>query len=110
MNRKQIVLSVILVVFLALDADAVYSYGYLGFFRTVLATGAGIATFADLVVALGLICIWMSEGARERGINALPYLLITFALGSPGPLLYLIRRFSDQPQPAAIFAEQQLRN
>ena len=105
MNRKQIALSVVLVVLLALDAEAIYSVGYLGFFRSAFANSASIATFVDMVAALSLVCIWMSADASERNINALPYLLVTFALGSPGALLYLIRRFADQPETASMHAE-----
>jgi hypothetical protein len=105
MNRKQIALSVVMMVLLAIDADALYSYGYLGFFRAALATAPAITSFADMVVALGLICIWMSEDARERGFNAVPYLLITLAFGSPGALLYLIRRFADQGESASMVAD-----
>jgi hypothetical protein len=104
MNRKQIALSVVLMVLLAIDAAATYSYGYLGFFRAALATAPTITLFADMVVALTLICIWMGEDARERGFNALPYMLMTLALGSPGALLYLIRRFADQPEPVSMVA------
>jgi hypothetical protein len=105
MNRKQIALSVVLVVLLAIDADAVYSYGFLGFFQAALATGPAITSFADMVVALTLVCIWMSEDAHERGFSAVPYLLLTLAFGSPGPLLYLIRRFADQTASASMHAE-----
>jgi hypothetical protein len=110
MNRKQIAISVILVILLALDADAVYAYGLLGFFRAALSNGAAIASFADMVVALSLICLWMAEDARERGFSALPYVLVTLALGSPGPLLYLIRRFADRTETATIPAGQPLRS
>jgi hypothetical protein len=112
MNRKQIALSLIMVVVLAVDAEAIYSHGLVGFIRTALATGPAIASFVDMAVALGLVCIWMAQDARERGVSALPYLLVTFALGSVGPLLYLISRFADQPESAdsAILAGQPLRN
>ena len=110
MNRKQIALSVVLILLLALDAEAIYTFGYLGFFRNALANSAAVVSFVDTVVALGLVCIWMSADSRERGINALPYLLVAMALGSPGPLLYLIRRFADASEVATGFAEQPLRN
>ena len=109
MNRKQILIALTLIAFLAIDAEAIYAYGYLGFFRTMLATGAGVAALVDLVVALGLICLWMSEDARSRGINALPYVLLTLALGSAGPLAYLIRRFADAPETSVTLGVQPLR-
>ena len=34
--------------------------------------------------------------AQQRKISPLPYLLATLALGSAGPLLYLVRRFADR--------------
>lgn len=111
MNRKQIAISAVLIAFLAQDAYALYLYGYLGFFRMVLANVAGIATMVDLTVALVLIAVWMSEDARQHNLSALPYLVVTVALGSAGPLLYLIRRFGAAPvdNPTA-FAPRALHN
>jgi len=106
MNRKQIALSVVMMVLLVIDADALYTYGYLGFFRAALATAPAVTSFADMVVALSLICIWISEDARERGFNAVPYLLITLVFGSPGALLYLISRFADRPEHVSMVANQ----
>jgi hypothetical protein len=92
MNRKQLVLSAALIVLLAMDAYSVYLYGYIGFFRVVLANFAGLTAFVDLLIALVLIIVWMGDDARERNVAAIPYLILTIALGSIGPLLYLIRR------------------
>jgi hypothetical protein len=101
MNRKQLTLSAALIVLLAVDAYAIYLYGYIGFFRMVLANFAGFAAFVDLTIALVLILIWMGDDARERRVSALPYLVLTLALGSVGPLLYLIRRFADRAESPA---------
>ena len=95
MNRKQLVLSAALIVLLASNAYAVYLYGYIGFFRTVLANFAGVATFVDLIIALVLILAWIGDDARRRKVSAIPYLVLTVALGSIGPLVYLILRSGD---------------
>jgi hypothetical protein len=52
MNRKQLALSAALIVLLAMDAYSVYLYGYIGFFRMVLANFAGVTAFVDLAIAL----------------------------------------------------------
>jgi hypothetical protein len=109
MNRKQLALSAALTVLLAMDAYSVYLYGYIGFFQMVLANFAGVTAFVDLLIALVLIILWMGEDARQRNVSAIPYVVLTIALGSIGPLLYLIRRFSDRTERAASVAPQQLR-
>lgn len=109
MNRKQLVLSGALIVLLAMDAYSVYLYGYVGFFRMVLANFAGLTAFVDLLIALVLIIVWIGDDARERNVSAIPYLILTIALGSIGPLLYLIRRFGDRTDRAAAIAPQPLR-
>lgn len=96
MNAKQIGLSVVLVDFFALTAYAVYQYGYVGFFELMVGNAATAAAFADLVIALSLIIAWMVRDARARGISAVPYVVLTLALGSVGPLAYLIRRLGSQ--------------
>ena len=110
MNRKQLTLSAALIVLLAVDAYAVYLYGYIGFFRMVLANFAGVTTLVDLVIALVLVIVWMSDDARERHVWAIPYLILTIVLGSVGPLLYLIRRFSDRTERSATIAPQAVRS
>ncbi len=107
MNTKQLGLSVVLFDFLALTAYAVYQYGYLGFFELVTANVATAAAFADLLIALSLITVWMVRDARARGVSPLPYVLLTLALGSAGPLAYLIHRFASARQPSRAPAAHQ---
>jgi hypothetical protein len=110
MNRKQLALSAALIVLLASDAYAIYLYGYIGFFQKVLANFAGFTAFLDLAIALVLILVWMGDDARERKVSAIPYILITLALGSVGPLLYLIRRFDDRTEASASIAPRAIGN
>ena len=108
MNAKQIGLSVVLADFVALTGYAVYQYGYVGFFETMLSSAVGVTALADLVIALTLVLAWMVRDAKETGVSALPYVLLTLGLGSVGPLLYLIRRegravaAQRQPSPARL--------
>jgi len=104
MNRKQLALSTALIVLLAMDVYAIHLYGYIGFFRMALANFAGVTAFLDLAIALILIIAWMGDDARERHVTAIPYIVLTLALGSVGPLLYLIRRFRDRTDRAPAVA------
>ena len=45
-----------------------------------------------IAIALSLIIAWMWQDARERGVSAMPYVLLTLGFGSVGPLLYLLLR------------------
>jgi hypothetical protein len=97
MNAKQLGLEVVLIGFATLTAYAVYQHGYIGFFEHLLANAATVTAFVDLTIALCLILVWVWQDARKQGISPLPYIVLTFALGSVGPLLYLIRRFGQEP-------------
>lgn len=97
MNAKQIILGLVLLDFTGLTAYAVYSYGLVGFFDAVTANVATVCAFADLMIALSLIVVWMWQDARDRGWSPIPYVLLTLGLGSIGPLVYLIRREADEP-------------
>lgn len=99
MNGKQIGLSVVLADFVALTAYAVYQHGYVGFFEIILANAAGWTALADLTIALSLVLAWMWQDSRERNVSFFPYAVLTVALGSVGPLAYLIRRLGE-PQAA----------
>jgi fatty acid desaturase len=96
MNGKQIGLSIVLLDFLTLTGYAVYHYGYVGFFEMVMANAVTVTAFVDLVIALTLILGWMWRDARGRGLSPVPYVLLTLALGSVGPLAYLIRREASE--------------
>ncbi len=108
MNSKQLALSAVLIAFLADEAYALYLYGYFGFFRMMFANFASFTALVDLVIALVLILAWMGDDARKRNVSALPFLLLTLALGSVGPLLYLIRRFGDRTDSSASPAQHAL--
>src|SRR2546426_10372559 len=100
MNAKQLGLSVVLIGFAALNAYVVYEYGYVGFFRLVLANAATVAALVDLTIALSLVTLWMWQDSRERGIGVVPYVVLTLTPGSIGPLCYPLRREGTAPAPA----------
>ena len=92
MNLKQIALGTVLAGFSILTAYALLEYGYVGFFREVISNLASVTLLVDLVISLTIILVYLGNDANERGFSAVPYLLLTLAFGSVGPLLYLIRR------------------
>jgi len=101
MNGKQIGLAVLLADFLALTAYAVWAHGYVGIFEMLLANPATILGSTDLVIALSMVSVWLWQDAKSRGISAVPYLVLTAALGSAGPLLYLIRITASESRHTA---------
>lgn len=103
MNRKQLLIGVVLADFLALNAYAVWHYGYVGIWQAATANVATVAVLVDLCIAIGLIAVWMWNDAQRRGINAVPYLVLSLFLGSVGPLLYLLR-IAGRPAEATLGA------
>ena len=95
MNIKQIALGIVLAAFSLLTAYTLLGYGYVGFFREVISNLASLTVMVDLVISLTIIMVYLGNDAKERGFSALPYLLLTLAFGSVGPLLYLIRRVGN---------------
>jgi len=102
MNAKQLGLEVVLLGFSCFTGYAVYHYGYIGFFEQMATNAVTVTAFVDLAIALGLVAVWMWQDARERGVSSVPYILLTFALGSVGPLLYLVRRAGREHTRPAI--------
>ena len=92
MNIKQTGLAIVLAGFSILTGYALLEYGYVGFFREVISNLASVTLLVDLIISLTIILVYLGNDARERGVSAVPYLLLTLAFGSVGPLLYLIRR------------------
>lgn len=90
MSRPLLIL--VLLAFGALSAVAVWQHGIVGIFAWQLQNTAGLQVLVDLVIALGLFCVWMWRDATANGRRPLPWLLLTLAAGSFGPLLYLLTR------------------
>jgi hypothetical protein len=93
----RVLLIVTLLAFGALSAVALAHHGYFGIFALHFQTWAGMQVLIDLVIALTLVMIWMWRDARDAGRNVWPWIVATLALGSFGPLLYLLTR---KPAPA----------
>lgn len=92
MNTKQIVLSVVLVDFLAFTGWVVANHGYFGLIAEAHSSWPGVQVLVDLIIALSLVMGWMVVDARKHGLVVWPYLVATLALGSLAPLAYLVRR------------------
>jgi hypothetical protein len=81
-----------LLAFGALTAVALVHHGYFGIFALHFQTWGGMQVLIDLVIALTLVLVWMWHDARATGRNVWPWIVATLALGSFGPLLYLLTR------------------
>ncbi len=92
MTTRQILCAALLTPFLALTAFVIATNGLLGFYQAAFANRSTLLMSADLLVALGLVLLWMHADARTNGTPFVPYLLITLAIGVAGPLGYLIHR------------------
>ncbi|RZM77933.1 DUF2834 domain-containing protein [Leptolyngbya iicbica] len=90
MNRSLIILTLML--FGALSGAALWYHGYLGILMPHFQSFGAGQVFADLVIALGLVMIWMWQDAQKMQRNPWPWLGITLVAGSFGPLLYLLTR------------------
>lgn len=86
-------------VFTAFTIWIVSRTGLAGFYEQLLASPGAWQVFADLTVALLLVLSWMRRDAQAKGRAFWPYLLLTLALGSIGPLTYLLLR---PPREAAL--------
>ncbi len=102
MTKTRILLGITLALFTLANLWALEQFGFAGTWESIL--GAEFPTkliLFDLLIALSLVMTWMWNDARERGATVWPYLLVTLALGSIGPLLYLIRRESARKAAAS---------
>ncbi len=104
MTARLLMLITVTVAFGVLSAIAVADVGYFGIIEPHFKSWGAAQVFWDLVIVLVLAVIWMVNDARGRGLNPWPYVVLTFAAGSFGPLLYLIvrelRSTAREPLPA----------
>jgi Terpene cyclase DEP1 len=88
-------LSLILVLFGALSAMALWQHGYWGIIAPHFKSFGAGQVLADLVIAVTLAMVWMWHDAKATGRNVWPWLVFTLIAGSFGPLLYLLTRKSN---------------
>lgn len=90
MQRTLLIITILL--FGALSAAALWQHGFWGIIAPHFQSFGGGQVFADLVIALTLAMVWMWRDAKATGRNPWPWILVTLAAGSFGPLLYLLTR------------------
>jgi hypothetical protein len=98
MHNKTLALA-ILIPFSLLTAYAVAEVGYIGIFDYQRHSPAGWQVIADLVIALLLVLLWLVNDARKKGRSPWPWVALTLATGSFGPLLYIL--FADKRETPA---------
>ena len=85
-------LAITLTLFGALTAVALCQHGYWGILAPDFQSFGGAQVLADLVIALVLVMLWMWHDAKATGRSAWPWIVAALALGSFGPLIYLLTR------------------
>lgn len=84
-----------LVVLLVITAIAISREGMVGMLTPFNASFWTWQFFIDLVIALGLVMIWMWRDCVARGKSPLPWIGATLLTGSVAPLVYLLLRNND---------------
>lgn len=92
MNKRFAMLAAVTGGFGVLTAVALAEAGYWGILEPHFRSWGGAQVFADLVILAVLAMLWMVRDARRRGARVWPYVVLTLAAGSFGPLLYLAAR------------------
>lgn len=90
MSANTLILVLVTVAFGAYSGWAMLQVGYFGIWAAGLENAAALQLLIDLVISCLLITVWMVLDARKSGRSVWPYVLITLAAGSFGPLLYLL--------------------
>jgi hypothetical protein len=100
MNPRIAAILTILLAFGAYSLYAMLQVGYFGIWQAGFASVGSLQVLLDLIIVCLLVTSWMLGDARSRGLNAWPFVLITVAAGSFGPLLYLLYRELRAGKPA----------
>ena len=90
MQRSLLLMALIL--FSIVSGLALWQGGIGGIIGWHVHSIGGAQVFSDLVIALSLAIVWMWRDAKTIGRNVWPWIALTLATGSFGPLLYLLTR------------------
>ena len=89
---KKTLLLIALIALGGITTAALWQDGVAGLFAAIAHSYGSMQIFTDLVIALTLVMVWMWRDAKSTGRNAWLWISVTVAVGSFGPLLYLITR------------------
>lgn len=89
---RLIALIAVILAFGALSVMALMEVGYIGIFEMHMQNYAGMQVLTDLVIVCVLAIVWMIGDAKTSGVNPWPFVVLTLAAGSFGPLFYLVAR------------------
>jgi len=89
---KEPLLMLAVIALAAITGVALWQDGLVGIFGAITHSYGSMQIFTDLVIALTLVMVWMWRDAMNTGRNIWPWILLTLAAGSFGPLLYLLTR------------------
>ena len=87
---KRVLIFVTLLAFTALTVLAMINDGLAGIFRSIFSSWGSVQIFADLVITLVLVIIWMWHDAKAAGRNPWGWIVATHAIGVFSPLVYLL--------------------
>ena len=82
----------VLAAFTAFTAFVLAQVGLTGIFEPHVTQWGPTQVFAGLVIMALITIGWMVRDARQRGLPAWPFVVLTLAAGSIGPLTYLTVR------------------
>jgi hypothetical protein len=94
MQRSKLLALVVLIAFSIQGVYVLSQVGYWNIWIHNLNHIAGQQVFADLFIALSFVMAWMWRDAKATGRNVWPWIALTLAAGSFGPLIYLLTRKS----------------
>jgi hypothetical protein len=67
-------------------------HGYDGFLTLAGREPWALQLLLDLLLMLGLFSAWLVPDAKEHGLPAWPYVILSMTMGSMGALIYLLHR------------------
>ncbi len=96
MSKMQMILALVLVDFAAFTGWTIYNEGIVDAFAFLGEHLWTMQVGIDLVLAITFITVWMWRDARKRGVNPIPWVLLTVVTGSLGWLTYLVARPGEE--------------
>ncbi len=83
-------LGLVFAAFGAYSLYALWAVGYVGIWQAGMASVGAWQLLLDFVLMSLIALAWLVQDARRTGRKAWPFVVMTLAVGSFGPLLYLL--------------------
>lgn len=100
-NKQRIIILAVLIPFTLFTDYAILQINSLSELWLAFTAHAMVEQVAlDFLISFAVVCLWVWQDAKSKGVRPLPYMILMVCTGSIGLLFYMFRHVYNKPSIA----------